>query len=113
MHPARPSSSTRRAWRSRTLPRRRPSMSGRRQPDAAFPCNWQAERLAFCQSVPNTPGHALAQHLSRLGDSVPQKLLRLVYVGRMCLAIAIYLSAALKIRVAAPLDILATSLMLV
>jgi len=43
----------------------------------------------------------------------PQKLLRLVYVGRMCLAIAIYLSAALKIRVAAPLDILVTSLMLV
>jgi two-component system sensor histidine kinase PilS (NtrC family) len=43
----------------------------------------------------------------------PTKLLRLVYVGRMCLAIAIYLAAALKIRVAAPLDILATSLMLV
>ena len=43
----------------------------------------------------------------------PAKLLRLVYVGRMCLAAAIYLSAALKIRVAAPLDILATSLMLV
>ena len=43
----------------------------------------------------------------------PRKLLRLVYVGRMCLATAIYLSAALKIRVAAPLDILVTSLMLV
>jgi len=43
----------------------------------------------------------------------PKKLLRLVYVGRMCLAAAIYLSAALKIRVAAPLDILVTSLMLV
>jgi len=43
----------------------------------------------------------------------PKKLIRLVYVGRMCLAAAIYLSAALKIRVAAPLDILATSLMLV
>jgi two-component system, NtrC family, sensor histidine kinase PilS len=41
------------------------------------------------------------------------KLLRLVYVGRMCLAIAIYVTTALKIRVAAPLDILATSLMLV
>ena len=43
----------------------------------------------------------------------PSKLLRLVYVGRMCLAIAIYVTAALKIRVAAPLDILVTSLMLV
>jgi two-component system, NtrC family, sensor histidine kinase PilS len=43
----------------------------------------------------------------------PRKLLRLVYVGRLCLATAIYLSAALKIRVAAPLDILVTSLMLV
>src|SRR5258706_237115 len=43
----------------------------------------------------------------------PPKLLRLVYLGRMCLATAIYLSAALKIRVAAPLDILAASLMLV
>src|SRR6266446_4168016 len=47
--------------------------------------------------------------------SVPSafELLRLVYVGRMCLAIAIYVTAALKVRVAAPLDILATSLMLV
>jgi len=43
----------------------------------------------------------------------PRKLLRLVYLGRLCLATAIYLSAALKIRVAAPLDILVTSLMLV
>ena len=49
------------------------------------------------------------------GSAIPTQLqlLRLVYVGRMCLAIAIYVSAALKIRVAAPLDILATSLMLV
>ena len=49
------------------------------------------------------------------GSAIPTqlKLLRLVYVGRMCLAIAIYVTAALKIRVAAPLDILATSLMLV
>jgi len=31
----------------------------------------------------------------------------------MCLAIAIYVTVALKVRVAAPLDILATSLMLV
>src|SRR5713226_7504007 len=42
-----------------------------------------------------------------------RELLRLVYVGRMCLAIAIYVTAALKIRVAAPLDILVTSLLLV
>src|SRR5438309_2698467 len=42
-----------------------------------------------------------------------RELLRLVYVGRMCLAIAIYVTTALKVRVAAPLDILATSLMLV
>src|SRR3989441_3129235 len=42
-----------------------------------------------------------------------RELLRLIYVGRMCLAIAIYVTAALKVRVAAPLDILATSLMLV
>jgi two-component system sensor histidine kinase PilS (NtrC family) len=52
---------------------------------------------------------------STAGSAIPppRKLLRLVYVGRMCLAVAIYLSAALKIRVAAPLDILVTSLMLV
>src|SRR2546428_10504663 len=42
-----------------------------------------------------------------------RELLRLVYVGRMCLATAIYITVALKVRVAAPLDILATSLMLV
>src|SRR5256885_8393911 len=49
------------------------------------------------------------------GSAIPTtvELLRLVYVGRMCLAIAIYVTAALKVRVAAPLDILATSLMLV
>jgi two-component system, NtrC family, sensor histidine kinase PilS len=41
------------------------------------------------------------------------ELLRLVYLGRMCLAIAIYVTAALKVRVAAPLDILVTSFMLV
>jgi len=40
-------------------------------------------------------------------------LLRFVYVGRMCLAIAIYLTTALKIRVAAPLDVLVTSFLLV
>src|SRR5216110_1007613 len=50
-----------------------------------------------------------------VGSAIPTavELLRFVYVGRMCLAIAIYVTAALKVRVAAPLDILATSLMLV
>jgi two-component system, NtrC family, sensor histidine kinase PilS len=41
-----------------------------------------------------------------------RELLRLVYVGRMCLAVAIYVTAALKVQVAAPLDILVTSLLL-
>src|SRR5213076_2231473 len=41
------------------------------------------------------------------------ELLRLVYVGRMCLGAAIYVTAALKVRVAAPIDILVSSLMLV
>ncbi|PYO30761.1 MAG: hypothetical protein DMD32_12035 [Gemmatimonadetes bacterium] len=36
-----------------------------------------------------------------------------MYVGRLCVAIAIYLSAALKFNVAAPLDLLVTSLLLV
>jgi two-component system sensor histidine kinase PilS (NtrC family) len=43
----------------------------------------------------------------------PRTLLRWIYVGRMCVAIAIYLSAALKVAVAAPLDILVTSLLLI
>src|SRR6202008_4518652 len=49
------------------------------------------------------------------GSAIPttRGLLRLIYLGRMCLAIAIYVTAALKVRVAAPPDILATSLMLV
>lgn len=49
------------------------------------------------------------------GSAIPTttQLLRFVYLGRMCLAIAIYVTTALKIRVAAPLDILATSLLLV
>src|SRR4030088_3166599 len=42
-----------------------------------------------------------------------RELLRLVYIGRICLAIAIYLTTALKVRVAAPLDLLVTSLTLV
>jgi|SRR5438105_11756477 len=50
-----------------------------------------------------------------VGSAIPtsRELLRFIYVGRMCLAIAIYVTAALKVRVAAPLDILVTSLMLV
>src|SRR5258706_12957320 len=40
-------------------------------------------------------------------------LLRGVYGGRLSLAIAIYVTTALKVRVAAPLDILVTSLLLV
>ncbi len=49
------------------------------------------------------------------GSAIPttRELLRLVYIGRVCLAIAIYVTAALKVRLAAPLDILVTSLMLV
>jgi len=43
----------------------------------------------------------------------PFELLRLVYLGRMCLAIAIYVTGALKVQVAAPLDILVTSFMLI
>jgi len=43
----------------------------------------------------------------------PQTLLRSVYIGRVCVAAAIYVSAALKFAVAAPLDLLLTSLVLV
>src|SRR2546427_13269077 len=43
----------------------------------------------------------------------PQALLRSVYVGRMCVAVALYLAAALKFAVAAPLDLLVTSFVLV
>jgi hypothetical protein len=43
----------------------------------------------------------------------PQTLLRSVYLGRTCVAVAIYLSAALKFKVAAPFDILVTSFLLV
>src|SRR6266513_1102371 len=44
------------------------------------------------------------------GSAIPtsRELLRLIYVGRMCLAIAIYVTAALKVRVAAPLVTLAS-----
>src|SRR5258705_7231976 len=49
------------------------------------------------------------------GSAIPtsRELLRLIYVGRMFLACPIYVPHALKVRVAAPLDILVTSLMLV
>src|SRR2546421_5511275 len=43
----------------------------------------------------------------------PQALLRSVYVGRLCVASAIYLSAAFNLTVAAPLDLLVTSFLLV
>ena len=43
----------------------------------------------------------------------PQALLRSVYVGRLCVATAIYLSAAFNLTVAAPLDLLVTSFLLV
>src|SRR5438094_222816 len=42
----------------------------------------------------------------------PQSLLRSVYAGRLCVAGAIYLAAALKFAVAAPLDVLVTSFVL-
>jgi two-component system, NtrC family, sensor histidine kinase PilS len=43
----------------------------------------------------------------------PQGLLRWVYVGRVCVAVALYLTATLKFAVAAPLDLLVTSFVLV
>src|SRR5213593_3649444 len=46
-------------------------MSAPRRWDGGLSCNWQAEALAFCQSTPNTDGHALARQLPRLGDPVP------------------------------------------
>jgi PAS domain S-box-containing protein len=42
----------------------------------------------------------------------PKNLLRFIYLGRVSVAIAIYLSAGLKVQVAAPLDILVTSILL-
>ena len=50
---------------------------------------------------------------SRSAIPTPQSLLRSVYVGRLCVAIAIYLSAAFNLNVAAPLDLLVTSFLLV
>jgi two-component system sensor histidine kinase PilS (NtrC family) len=43
----------------------------------------------------------------------PQTLLRSVYVGRICVAVAVYLAAAFKFAVAEPLDLLVTSFLLV
>src|SRR2546427_8165894 len=43
----------------------------------------------------------------------PHTLLRAVYIGRACMAVAISLAAALKFKVAAPLDILVPSFVLV
>jgi two-component system, NtrC family, sensor histidine kinase PilS len=43
----------------------------------------------------------------------PENVLRLVYIGRCSVAIAMYLSAALKVKIAAPLDILVTSILLI
>lgn len=41
-----------------------------------------------------------------------KNLLRFIYLGRVSVAIAMYLSAALKVNIAAPLDILVTSVLL-
>ncbi len=42
----------------------------------------------------------------------PQTLLRFVYLGRVSVAVAIYLATGLRVRIAAPLDILLTSILL-
>ncbi len=42
----------------------------------------------------------------------PKNLLRFTYLGRVSVAIAMYVGAALKVQVAAPLDILVTSILL-
>src|SRR5213592_4147264 len=75
----------------------------------------------------SSEGHAYGLRLSACGWLVtwlvgdrrgsvlptPQSLLRSVYAGRLCVAGAIYLAAALKFAVAAPLDLLVTSFVLV
>ena len=43
----------------------------------------------------------------------PQNLLRWVYAGRLCVAIAIYLAGVMKFTVVAPVDLLITSFALV
>jgi len=47
------------------------------------------------------------------GMPTPQSLLRSVYVGRLCVAAAIYVAASLKFAVAAPLDLVVTSFVLI
>lgn len=42
----------------------------------------------------------------------PQSLLRSVYIGRVCVAAAVYLAAAFRFAVAEPLDLLVTSVLL-
>ena len=42
----------------------------------------------------------------------PRTLLRFIYLGRVSVAVAMYLSTALKVQVARPLDILVTSVLL-
>src|SRR5688572_4359623 len=49
---------------------------------------------------------------SASGIPSPRTLMRAVYLVRVCVAVAIYLTAALKVSVAAPLDILVTSILL-
>jgi two-component system, NtrC family, sensor histidine kinase PilS len=47
------------------------------------------------------------------GIPTPQSMLRSVYVGRLCVAAAIYVAASLKFAVAAPLDLVVTSFVLI
>src|SRR2546426_939209 len=82
-------------------------------------------RLSACARLQRGPAYGL--RLSAYGCRVtwlvgdrrgsvlptPQSLLRSVYAGRLCVAGAIYLAAALKFAVAAPLDLLVTSFVLV
>jgi two-component system sensor histidine kinase PilS (NtrC family) len=58
-------------------------------------------------------GSWLAARLDTTGIPTTRTILRAVYVVRLCVAIAIYLTAALKVTVAAPLDILVTSILLI
>jgi len=47
------------------------------------------------------------------GVPTPQALLRSIYVGRVCVAVAVYLAAAFRFAAAEPLDVLVTSFLLV
>ena len=57
---------------------------------------------------PERPVKWLGRRSSGSAIPTPQALLRSVYVGRLCVASAIYVSAAFNINVAAPLDLLVT-----